>query len=485
MKSFLQENKLSLIILLVIFINFPLYSQVRTLSIDDAIDLAIKNNTDAKLAILEIHKADAAVNEAFGYALPSVDVGYTFSHFFEKPMMPFPDFGALLGNSVYSVLFDEGVLPRDDNKFKEMGYSLQSFSLANNFEASVSVTQILFNSAVFRGIGASKIYSDLSREAYKSTISSTVLKVKKAFYGAVVTYKFYEITKQSFDNAQQNLKNVRALNAEGLVSEFDLLQAEVRVENIRPALQQIENQYKTTIDGLKIILGIDQSEKIEVSGDLVYNNLSIPEENSLINEAKNNNYDLATLKLKEEVDDAFIDLDRSDYWPTIAAFGSYSYNGAGDQFDFMTYRSGIVGLNFSINLFKGNQTKYRVQQAKIEAIKTNEQIQQLEHFISQQVVQMTMELKRVQSNIEAQDRNITLAQKAYDIATIRYKEGTGNQLEVENADIALSQARTNKLQSVYDYMISVAELDKLLGRTNKSYFKRLEDLKDGSSGLPD
>jgi outer membrane protein TolC len=81
------------------------------------------------------------------------------------------------------------------------------------------------------------------------------------------------------------------------------------------------------------------------------------------------------------------------------------------------------------------------------------------------------EIKKIQSNIEAQERNVTLAQKTYEIAQLRYKNGTGNQLEVENADMALYQAKINKLQSVYQYITLLIDIDQLTGNIDKKYLK--------------
>ena len=141
-----------LTVTLVYLISTLVYSQPQSYTLDTAIKTALKNNSDVKIAEMNVRKASAAVHEAFGYALPSLDLSAGFTHFLEKPKTPFPDFAALLGNATYSILFDERVIPRDDNKFKPVGYSLQSFALANNYETNLQLTQILFSSAVFRGI---------------------------------------------------------------------------------------------------------------------------------------------------------------------------------------------------------------------------------------------------------------------------------------------------------------------------------------------
>ncbi len=467
-----------LFIILVYLFARPVCAQTQTFSLDEAIKTALKNNSDVKIAVMNVDKASAAVHEAFGYALPSLDFSAGFNHFVEKPKTPFPDFAALLGNATYSILFDEHIIPRDNNKFKPVGYSLQSFTLANNYESNLQLTQVLFSSAVFRGIGASQIYLDLSRAQLKSTVSATVFNVEKAFYGVLLTREVYEITKASFENAQENYKNVTALFGQGLVSEFDNLQAQVQVENIRPTLLDMENKLKDAKDGLKILLGINPESEIDVDGVITYQPLPIPEIQDVIDEVLKSNLSLRTLDLKAQVDDAFIELDRAEYWPNLAAFGNYSYAGSSDKWDFQNYSSLTVGLNFSINLWKGEQTSHRVEQSTITYKQTEAQLAQLKDFLTAQVKSNINELKRVQAVVETQDKNVSLAERAYQIATVRYKEGTSNQLEVQNSDIALKQARLNRLQTVYSYLITRYELEQMMGKVSPEYYSLFESLND-------
>jgi outer membrane protein len=471
------KSKYLLVIFSCLVTSFS-YSQTQTFTLDEAIRTALKNNSDVKIAEMNVEKANAAVHEAFGYALPSLDLSAGFNHFINKPQTPFPDFGALLGNATYSILFDENVIPRDNSKFKPVGYSLQSFTLANNYQTSLQLTQVLFSSAVFRGIGASRIYLDLSKEQLKSTVSATVLNVEKAFYGVLLTKEVYEITKASFENAQENYKNVTALYGQGLVSEFDNLQAEVQVENIRPTLLDMENKLKDAADGLKILLGLNPETEIKVDGNITYQPIPIPEPQDMIDEVLKSNLTINTLDLKAQVDDAFIDLDRAEYWPNIAAFGDYSYAGSSDKWDFQNYSSLTVGVNFSINLWKGQQTAHRVEQSTITYQQTEEQLSQLKDYLTAQVKSKINELIRVKAVVESQDKNVSLAERAYDIATVRYKEGTSSQLEVQNADIALRQARLNRLQTVYSYLITRFELDQMIGKVPPEYYSIFDLLND-------
>jgi len=464
-----MKKGLSLISIIIFLLSGILYAQSQTLTLDEAIQIALENNTDIKVSKMSTDKSSAAVREAFGYALPSLDLSADFSHFLKKPKMPFPDFQALLTNATYSILFDENVIPRDESKYVPIETTLQSFALNNAYTASLTLTQVLFNSAVFRGIGASQIYYDLSLAELRNTISKTKLNVERAFYGTLLTKELLSITQASYENAQENFRNVNALFEQGFVSDFDRLQAEVRVENIRPVLLQMENMLTTTLNDLKLVLGVDQFLEIDVEGEIVYNPEILPNEDDIIDYALTNNFGLQSMKLKMNLDEEFIQLDVSEYWPSLAAFGNFSYAGTSDDWSFQNYNATTVGLSLSMNLWQGNRTKNRVEQSTISYKQTAEQYALLKEYVVNQVKAKYLELKRVQSLVEAQQKNVSLAERAYELSTVRYKEGTGNQLEVQNQDVALRQARINKLQSVHSYIVTKYELEQLMGKINQEY----------------
>jgi len=463
---------------LVVSVSSLNIAQTKVFTIDEAINTALTNNRDIVISSMNVKKAGAAVDEAFGYALPSVDLNGKFSRFLEKPKMPFPDFEAMLTNATYSILFDEQVIPRDNNKFKSMGTKLQSFSQTNNFSADVTITQTLFSSAVFKGIGASQIYYNLAKADLQSTVSKTVLSVQKTFYGVLLLKETLDITKASFDNAQANLSDVKALYKQGMVSEYDMLVAEVTVENIRPVVLNMENELKNAKNGLKIVLGLGQQDEIDVQGNFSYEVYDISNEEGLIEDAIKSNYDIKTLELKKEVDQAFVELDVAEYWPNIAAFGQYAYNGSSDNWKFNTYSSATIGIGLSMNLWHGNRTSNAVQQSTINYKQTEEQVNQLKDYTLLNVKAKIQDLKTIQSIIDVQNKNVEVAERSYQIAKVRYKEGVGSQIELQNSDLALKQARLNRVNSLYQYLITKFQLEQILGKTNPEYFTKFSELED-------
>lgn len=469
-------NKTLIVALMLIFSSSMLpEAQAKTYTVDDAVAYALKSNRDLKSSAYEVKKAHAAVHEAYGYAMPSVDVSASLSHFLEKMKMPFPDFGAMLNNSTYSVLFKEKVIPEDKDKYLPVETSLQSFSLANNYEAKVQISQILFNSAVLTGIGSAGIYQDASKVMLKSQISKTVLGVQKAFYAALLMKEMYTVIQTSYNTFEQTVNNVKLLYEQGMVSEYNYLQVKVQLENFKPKVLEAENGLKLTIDALKMAMSMDKNENLDIAGEYKLDDIQVPDINTTVDRALRDNLDIQSLEYKRKVDDAFVDLARADYWPTVAAFGYYSFSGASDNLKFINYRTALIGVQFSINLFNGGRTQNKVEQQMINVMKTDEQIQAVRDATAMGVKAKLLDLQRIKDNIDATVENVKLAERAYSIAELRLKEGTGTQLELINSEQAKRESILNKYKAINDYYNAKFELDNLLGIVDSGYYKYFEN----------
>jgi OMF family outer membrane factor len=458
-----------LMMLIVLTATSTSFGQTQILSLDDAIKIALENSSEKKMAELDIKQAKAQVNQAYGHALPTVDFSAQVSHFFEKPQIPFMDFEALLNNATYGVLFQEGVLEYDQSKMQEMGTELMSMSQANNLAVELQASQILFNSAVLQGIGSAKIYYDMSKYMLEQQAAETVTSVSKVFYACLLAKEMLALSEESLNIYERNYQTVNAMYKEGFVSEYDMLTAKVQYENFKPTVSQAKTGLIQALNGLKAVIGIQQSESIDVEGKLSYNDDDKVASDALINSAMENNYTLGTLEYKQQVDDAFVKLEESDFWPTVAAFGSYSYNGMSDDWNMTTYNQALAGVSFSMNLFKGMRTSNKVQEKKVERMKTDETLRMAKIGIEMEIRNTIETLQDIKANIKSSEENIQLATKGYEIAQERYKQGDGTQVEVINAEMQLRAAKTNVLRYYFEYMSAIQDLNFITGDIDDKY----------------
>jgi len=416
----------------------------RTITLEDAITIAVEQNRDLNTARLEIDKADARVNEAWGYALPTVDLSANYTRSLERPVFFLPDFANPGSNKTVPV----------------------KIGTEHSWGLTVSARQTIFNSTVIIGVGAAHVYSEVARELYRAKKLETVSNVRKAFYGVLVAREARDLMVANLKNAEENLENVRTLSKQGLVSEYDELRASVGVDNLKPEVIRAENGYALAIDGLRSAMGIDPAEEIEVQGDLQFRPVPDDRVSSALDQVKETNAGLKALRLQIDVNQAFLNVERSNYLPTLSAFGNLQYQAAKNTFGISTndfFRSSQVGLNLTFSLFQGLQTNARVDQAKVEVRKTEEQVANLENNLRTAAHSLVLQLRQAQQRIEAQGKTVEQAERGYRIATTRFLSGAGTQLEVNDAQLALTQAKVNRIQAVYDYLVASADFDNTLG----------------------
>ena len=432
-------------------------SPPQRLSLQDAVRLAMKKNPDLTSARLEVKRSDARVLEAWGNALPAVDLAGQYVHMIDKPVTFFPD------------IFLYGFMKEIDSTTPKPTGALVPVSFSPGFTASatLNVRQILFNGAVFIGVGAANIYSHLARDLYQAKQVETVTKVRKAYYGALLAREAYTMMLSSLQNAEDNLKNVRLMTKQGIVSEYDELRASVGVENVRPIVIQSETNCNLALDNLRNIVGVTNKVDFVLTDSLVLE--AVDEEilkraESLVLEL---NPGLSAVKRQIELNGAVVSAERSNYLPTIAAFGQYQYQAAKNDFTFSTndfYKGSMVGLSLSLSIFQGFQTYARVEQAQLEQRKSEEQQVNLERTLQTGLHSILGNLQQARKRVEAQGKTVEMAERGYKIVTARFLSSAATQLEVNDAQLALTQARVNRVQAIYDYLVASADLDQLIGR---------------------
>jgi len=440
-----KKNKiLSFIFFFIPFlITTPGMSQepsLRQLTLEGAVKMAMKYNPDLRTARFEVNRADAKVKEAWGTALPSIDISGSYTRTLKRPIF----FASFNGEQVAI----------------EMGFD-------HALNMALTGKQILFNGAVIVGVTAAHVYSHLARDLYTSKQIETVTNVRKAYYTALLAREVVDMMHSGMRNAEDNLKNVLVMRKQGIVSEYDELRASVQVENMRPEVIRMENNYALALDALRNTIGVDKDENFQISDSLTFEAI----DDSLIAGAEqlaiDSNPNLNAVSRQIDLNGAVVSAERSNYLPTIAAFGQYQYQAAKNELRFSgqdLISSAQVGISISMNIFQGLQTRARVEQAQMEEQKSIEQKVSLERNLKTGIHSVVGNLKQARKRVETQQKTVETAERGYKIVTTRYLSNAATQLEVNDAQLALTQAKVNRIQSVYDYLVAAADLDQLIGR---------------------
>lgn len=413
-----------------------------TLSMDEAINLALEKNSELKIAKMEVEKSEQKLREARSGLFPKLDLSGQYQRFIDKPVIFLPP-GSPFGPTL------------------EIGSD-------NSYSATAQLSLPLFALPLYEGIGLASDALEIAEKNYNSVKSKIVGDVKKSFLAVILTRETKDVMRQSLKNAEENFENIKRLNAAGTLSDYDVLRAEVQVENLKPVVLQMENNYKLSLEALKVAIGLDANQDIDIVGDMEFDeSYKLPSEQEVVEELLQNNPQLAILDKQVQLNDRNVSLEQAAYFPSLAGFGNYQYQTQANDFKFSDYRwvkTFVLGLQLQIPIFNGFKTQSRVSQAEIGLNQAIEQKRNLTEAIKTLALSVLYRVQQAIKRIEGQNKTVKTAQEGYEIAKRRLENNVGTQLEVNDAELALRQAKLNRLQAIYDFKVAEADLETVLGR---------------------
>ena len=432
------------IFFLFVSFSFPLLAQNNTtvLTMDDAINLALEKNSELKIAKMEVEKSEQKLREARSGLFPKLDLSGQYQRYIDKPVIFLPP-GSPFGPTL------------------EIGSD-------NSYLVAAQLSMPLFALPLYEGIGLASDALDIAEQNYISVKNKIVGDVKKSFLAVILTRETKDVMQQSLKNAEDNFENIKRLNSAGTLSDYDVLRAEVQVENLKPVVLQMENNYKLSLEALKVAIGLDANQNIDVVGEMEFDETyKIPTEAEVIEELIQNNPTLAILEKQVKLNDRNVSLEQAAYFPSLAGFGNYQYQTQANDFKFSDYnwvKTFVLGLQLQIPIFNGFKTQSRVNQAEIGLNQAVEQKRNLTEAIKTQALSVLYRVQQAVKRIEGQNKTVRTAQEGYEIAKRRLENNVGTQLEVNDAELALRQAKLNRLQAIYDFKTAEADLETVLGR---------------------
>lgn len=390
------------------------------LSLDDSVALALKNNAAVKMAIEDQEKAQWGIKEAEAGKGPALSLSASASRTQNDP-------DALPGNSV--------------------GTSLR-------------VNWPLYTGGRTEGlIDQAQLNSDIARWGVDKTRSEIKLEATTAYYGVLQAQKLVGVNKETVDSLTQHLDNVNAQYAAGVVAKSDVLRSEVELANAQQNLTKAQNSYDLAVSNLNNVIGLPLDSQNTLKDELSYmqNDMSLEDSIAL---AQKNRPEIAQSQASVAVANGGVKIAEGDKLPTFSLSAAQGWNGK----DFSSQRDNwSVGATVSWDIFDSGLTKAKIEQAKTAVDKATEADRQTKDSIELEVRQAYLSMKEAEQRINTSQVAVDKAKEDLSIAQTKYSAGVGTNLDVIDAQLALTQAQTNYTQALYDYNVNKAKLDKATG----------------------
>jgi len=339
-----------------------------------------------------------------------------------------------------------------------------SLDFTKDYQFSLSLNLPLFaGGRLIAGYKQATYNMEATKETVRQSRQDTVFNVKSSFYGYLLAREFLAVSEEALALAQKHFKNINSLYELGLASKFDLLRAEVQVTNLKPPLLRARNGLALAELGLKSLLGLDLKQSVEIKGELAYAAYE-PDLESCTAQALLLRPELNQMLFQKRMAAEMVNLARGACLPTLAISGSYNYWADAFNFKKNTWQNYYsVNLVLSVPLFNGFATAAQVGQSQALLRELELTHKGLAEAVKLEVQQAILNLGQARESLLSQEKNVEQAQESVRIAELNYAQGLATSLDVSSVQVALTQAKTNYSQALFDYVLSLAQLQRAMG----------------------
>jgi outer membrane protein TolC len=420
-------------------------------SLQQAIEYAVKNSPNYLNAELDLKSADYRRKEITGSGLPQISGSIDLKDYLDIPtsLLPAQIFGGPAGT----------FLP-------------VKFGTKYNSSAGFSASQLIFSSDYIFGLKAAKEFMNLSKINVTRSKADLVSQVSKAYYSVLINRDRIKLMEANIVRLKKVFDDTKALNQQGFMELIDVERLEVQYNNLISEKDKIVRLISLSETLLKFQMGYKLSDNITLTDVLDVNSEQFEDLSvSKIDVTKRPEFQL--LQAQQTLYDLDVKRLKWGYLPTLAAYGSFQYNAQRSKFNFLDfdkndvtkqwYKVSLIGVTLNMNIFTGFQRVNRLEQAKITALKNQNNINNMALAAEMEANVASTSYSNAYASLLIQKKNMDLAQHVYDVAQKKYQSGVGSNLEIVTAETSLKEAQTNYFNATYDMLVAKIDYQKSIG----------------------
>lgn len=456
--------------------------QARQFTLEEAIEYALQENLTIKNAQIEIADAEQQIVERRAAGLPQLSGSATFQRYLAVPRQPLPegfDIFGLFGQALGGIATDLN----DDlssNTLAALDQIAQSgngggdsqdgiaFFLNNNFTAAINLDAMVFDGSFFVALQAAREYRKYTLRDFAATQREIRKQVTEAYLPVMLIQQNIELLDKNISNLDRLLFETRELYKSGFVEQLDIDRLDLSLANLKIERENLVRQKAVAADNLKYAMGYPVDETIVLTDEL--EDMRAAADNAALATAEadpNQRPEYALLEQAITMNELNVKLNRAGYLPSLRAFGAVQQQYQGDDFSSGFWApASYVGLSLNVPIFDGLRKRAKIQRAQLDLEKVRNQKEDLSRAINLEISNAKTNYLNALRRLDSQERNLGLAERIYETAQIKYREGVGSSLEVTQAEQSLYETQSNYMQALYDLILTKARLEIALGKDN-------------------
>ncbi|HAK88542.1 MAG TPA: TolC family protein [Nitrospiraceae bacterium] len=334
-----------------------------------------------------------------------------------------------------------------------------SSNAVDQYTSSIGLKQNIYDfGKTSTQVKIQKFNTDAAKLDLESVSEQIVFNVKQAYYGVLQARKNRTVTEEAVMQFEHHLGQAKGFFEMGIRSKFDVTKAEVDLSAAKLNLIRADNAFKIAIVSLNNAMGVIGASDYVLEDILEFKNYEIIFDDATAKAFGNRN-DMQAIAARRKALEENVELAKTNYYPALT--GNAAYNWGGSKFPLEDGWN--VGATITLPIFSGFLTKNQIAEAEanLNVIKANEDL--LRQNVYFEVQQAFLNLKEAESRIPTAELAVKQATENLDIANGRYTAGVGNPIEVTDAQVAYSNAKTAYIQALSDYKVAQAALEKAMG----------------------
>lgn len=448
------------------------------ISLEQALKIALSENIAVKVADKEIERTKYAKKGTYASLFPQIDATGSYQRTIKKQVMymdfDMSSFGG--GSTAGSGSTGSGTAGTGEGSGTGSGSTASSsknnggleVGRWNTWSAGVSASMPVVNAQLWKSIKISGMDVELAVEKARASRLDMVSQVKNAYYAVLFSKEAFNVYKEVYENAMTNYAETEKKYNVQKATDLDMARAKTNVANAIPNVYNAESSIILALWQLKAVMGIDLEMNIDVEGAIEdYSEYMTSDVTKADSISLDRNSTMKQLEIQANELAQSIKAQQYAYIPTLSLAFNYSYNAMTNDFNFKEYRwtpYSYVGVSLSIPIFSGGKRLNQVRQARNSYEQMRLQMTSTERNLK---ISIRQSLNTMETNVKSYDAAkdaVASAEKAYSIAEKSYEVGRATLTDLNDAQLALTQARLAESQAVYNFIVAKTQLEQTLGQ---------------------
>ena len=438
------------------------------ITLDQALQIALSENIAVKVADKEIERTKYAKRGTYAALFPQIDGSGSYQRTIKRQVVYFDGnpMAGLGGSSSGSGSTSGTGSGSESSTSSSKGGGIEMGRL-NTMSFGVSAAMPIINAQLWESVKITGMDVELAVEKARSSRLNMVSQVKNAYYAVLFAKEAFDVYREVYENALNNYYETEKKYNVQKATELDMARAKTNVANAIPNVYNAESSVMLSLWQLKAVMGVDLEMNLDVVGSINDYAGMLEYDTAQHNEISlESNSTMKQLAIQAEELARSIRLKQYAYIPTLSLAFNFSGNTMfndvpSSQWNWTPYST--VGLSLQIPIFSGLKRMNDVKQAR-------NQYQQMQYNITDTErnlkIAIRQSLNTMDTNVKsysAAEEAVDAAQKAYNIASKSYEVGRATLTDLNDAQLALTQAKLSQSQAIYNFVVAKTSLEQNLG----------------------